>query len=260
MYRGIIYKYTSPSGKHYIGQTIDEKSRRSKFLNPNIDYSGPKINRARHKYGPENFEYEIIFAVESLIRSEVLEILDDKEIQYIKLFDSFENGYNSNLGGEGGTHIITEDTRKKLSESTTNYYKTHDSVKNIAILQYSLNGDFIQEWKSINEAAREYKIEGTNIGLVCKGKRNHCGNYIWRYKHDFKDIPMKIEVKTKHSKCKLTQYSLEGDYIQEWDSISDAAKELGYSLGNFSTYCNGRNNHEYKGFLYYRGSESPINY
>ena len=190
MYRGIIYKYTSPSGKHYIGQTIDEKSRRSKFLNPNIDYSGPKINRARHKYGPENFEYEVIFAVESLIRSEVLEILDDKEVQYIKLFDSFENGYNSNLGGEGGTHIVTEDTRKKLSESTTNYYKTHDSVKNIAILQYSL----------------------------------------------------------------------EGDYIQEWDSISDAAKELGYSLGNFSTYCNGRNNHEYKGFLYYRGSESPINY
>lgn len=39
--------------------------------------------------------------------------------------------------------------------------------------------------------------------------------------------------------------------------MSQAAMELGYSLGNFSTYCNGRNNHEYKGFLYYRGSETP---
>lgn len=37
--------------------------------------------------------------------------------------------------------------------------------------------------------------------------------------------------------------------------MSTAAAELGYSLGNFSTYCNGRNNHEYKGFLYYRGEK-----
>lgn len=27
--RGIIYKYTSPSGKVYIGQTVDEKGRKN---------------------------------------------------------------------------------------------------------------------------------------------------------------------------------------------------------------------------------------
>jgi len=32
-----------------------------------------------------------------------------------------------------------------------------------------------------------------------------------------------------------------------------AAEELGYSLGNFGTYCNGRNNNCYKGYKYYRG-------
>ena len=36
MIEGIIYKYTSPSGKFYIGQTIDEKSRRAQFLNGEI--------------------------------------------------------------------------------------------------------------------------------------------------------------------------------------------------------------------------------
>lgn len=257
MYRGVIYKYTSPSGKNYIGQTINEKARRGVFLNRNKEYAGPKINKARDKYGPENFEYQVIFAVESLVKEEVLKILDEKEIQYIEMFDSFNNGYNSDLGGGSGIHVITENTRRKLSEATTNYYKNHDSVKNVPILQYSLKGDFIREWKSINEAAREYKIEATNIGNVCKGKRNHCGNYIWRYKRDFEEIPLSIEVKIKNSKCKLCQYSLDGDLIKEWDSITEASKELGYSLGNFSTYCNGRNNHEYKGFLYYRGSETP---
>lgn len=57
---GIIYKYTSPSGKVYIGQTIDEKKRRKEFRNLNIKYAGRKINHARKKYGPENFEYEVL--------------------------------------------------------------------------------------------------------------------------------------------------------------------------------------------------------
>jgi hypothetical protein len=30
--------------------------------------------------------------------------------------------------------------------------------------------------------------------------------------------------------------------------------DLGYSLGNFSTYCNGKNNNVYKGYKYYRGN------
>lgn len=29
---GVIYRYTSPSGKYYIGQTIDEERRRRDFL------------------------------------------------------------------------------------------------------------------------------------------------------------------------------------------------------------------------------------
>lgn len=76
MIRGIIYKYTSPSGKTYIGQTINESSRRSVFFNLNKEYAGPKINMARAKYGPNNFEYEVIFAVEARTREEVIEILD----------------------------------------------------------------------------------------------------------------------------------------------------------------------------------------
>ena len=33
--KGIIYKYTSPSGKVYIGQTTNEKKRKRVFLNEN---------------------------------------------------------------------------------------------------------------------------------------------------------------------------------------------------------------------------------
>ena len=60
MIKGIIYKYTSPSDKVYIGQTVDERTRRKKFLNTNISYAGLKIDNARKKYGPLNFKYEVL--------------------------------------------------------------------------------------------------------------------------------------------------------------------------------------------------------
>ena len=145
MHKGIIYKLTSPSGKCYIGQTIHEKVRRSAFLNESRDYAGPKLNRARTKYGSRNFEYEIIFKIESFIEAEVKELLNEKEKQYIKLFDSFENGYNSNSGGNMCDYKMTDETKTKLSIATTEYYKTHKSIVAKEILQYDMNGNFIQE-------------------------------------------------------------------------------------------------------------------
>ena len=46
---GIIYRYTSPSGKYYIGQTTNERVRRNDFLNINQRYAGNAIDNARKK-------------------------------------------------------------------------------------------------------------------------------------------------------------------------------------------------------------------
>ena len=49
MIEGIIYKYTSPSGKCYIGQTTNELLRRKKWNSNIYHYAGTKIDRARKK-------------------------------------------------------------------------------------------------------------------------------------------------------------------------------------------------------------------
>ena len=49
-----------------------------------------------------------------------------------------------------------------------------------AVLQYSLEGEFIQEWNNAYSAGRKLKISG--IGEVCKGKQKSAGGYIWKYK------------------------------------------------------------------------------
>ena len=42
---GIIYKYTAPNGKIYIGQTLNEERRRKEFFTQ-TKYSGFKFNNA----------------------------------------------------------------------------------------------------------------------------------------------------------------------------------------------------------------------
>ena len=50
------------------------------------------------------------------------------------------------------------------------------------VLQYTLEGRFVAEYQSINEAGRKTKISAGHICHVCKGVRPNAGGYVWRYK------------------------------------------------------------------------------
>lgn len=84
IYRGIVYSYVSPSGKYYIGQTYNERDRRSRFFCLTGSYGGIKIDRAREKYGPENFKYEILFEIKTTDKELLMNELNDKEIYFIQ--------------------------------------------------------------------------------------------------------------------------------------------------------------------------------
>lgn len=43
-------------------------------------------------------------------------------------------------------------------------------------------GNVIKEYESISAAGRELHIRASNIGEVCKGRRNKAGGYCWKYK------------------------------------------------------------------------------
>ena len=49
------------------------------------------------------------------------------------------------------------------------------------VLQYTLDGEFVREWKSYSECKRN----GFNhVSECCRGKLKSCGGFIWRYKKD----------------------------------------------------------------------------
>jgi len=112
---GIIYKATNKiNGKMYIGQTVKSLNRRisrhiGNALNNRDTYY---FHKAIRKYGIDNFKWEIVKECDSL------EELNKAEIKMIKKYNTFNNGYNLNLGGgsnNGFRH--TEETKKKISES-----------------------------------------------------------------------------------------------------------------------------------------------
>lgn len=81
----------------------------------NAQYGGTKIDNARRKYGPENFEYTVLMKVTGDNPEEVKDYLNTLEEGFIRMYDSYKNGYNSTTGGD--SRILSEESRKILSEA-----------------------------------------------------------------------------------------------------------------------------------------------
>lgn len=91
-----IYKLTSPSGKSYIGITQKSVKRRlQEHIYSAVNNSECKIHKALRKYPIQNWTIETIETCSS--REELCE----RERYYIDHFDTYKNGYNMTLGGDG---------------------------------------------------------------------------------------------------------------------------------------------------------------
>jgi group I intron endonuclease len=103
----IIYKTTNLiNGKIYIGK---DKHNNDKYLG-----SGKILKQAIIKYGRENF------VKEEIEKCEDEKVWLEREIYWIKYFNSIEEGYNIALGGNGGDTISNnpnkDEIRKRHSE------------------------------------------------------------------------------------------------------------------------------------------------
>lgn len=99
---GYIYKITNKiNGKVYIGQTsktIEERWKRHIIDTKRKDRKNSAIQNAILKYGKENF------SIEEIEKCDISE-LNNREIYWIAFYDSFHNGYNCTLGGDGSRVI-----------------------------------------------------------------------------------------------------------------------------------------------------------
>jgi group I intron endonuclease len=130
--RGVVYKYTSPSGKVYIGQTYREKGRRKEFRSSRPYSNGFLINNARKKYGPKNFTYEVLYEIISDDGDMIRKELDNWEMFYIEKYHSNDRryGYNMNKGGSGNAGCYySPETRAKMGENSRRRLAIYNPMK-----------------------------------------------------------------------------------------------------------------------------------
>ena len=53
-----------------------------------------------------------------------------------------------------------------------------------SVLQFDKQGEFVNEYPSTWEAARQTKINQGDISQCCLGKRKSAGKYVWKYKEE----------------------------------------------------------------------------
>lgn len=107
-----IYKITSPSNKIYVGQTKNFKSRINNYKNGHCKKQVKLFNSIK-KYGFEEHHYEIL---EENITSLILS--NEREIYWIKFYDSNNSGLNCSKGGTGKVPLLKEEVKEKIRLAT----------------------------------------------------------------------------------------------------------------------------------------------
>ena len=167
MRKGIIYVYFNRAKyekegieKYYIGQTVRTMEQRAGkdgigYHWDDSNYNNKFTNSIR-KWGWESFEGRVLEEVYE-------EDLDELEKFYIEQFDSFKNGYNSTLGGEGtrGHNPYANKTEEEMKEIKE---KKGKSMKKIFE-----DPKTREKCASYGMYGKGYKISGEKNGMYGKG-------------------------------------------------------------------------------------------
>jgi group I intron endonuclease len=185
--RGKIYKIVNTINNDvYIGCTINSlKHRFNEHLYRcyKTDYKSKLYNSIK-KYGQENFIIELIEVCD-------ISVIYETEKKYIKLYDSFNNGLNATLGGEGCLgYKHSESIRKKISENTKNgnshKNKTYEELysEKSSEEKDKRRTSVKKHWESLSDEEKSERILRVKLSLQKKSK----------YSVDFiREIKNKIE-------------------------------------------------------------------
>lgn len=291
---GIIYKYTSPIGKIYIGQTTDEKRRRATFLNLNKSYGGVKIDRARQKYGPEKFHYEVLFKRRFRNKEDATLKLDELEEFYIQYYNSYRDGYNMTFGGYTTRgFVFSEEQKAEMSRARTGrttrprteeekqYHseimRRHWASKEYRELRARINAD------PVHRKIRSESVKGEKNGMYGKKHRSDSCKKMsesrfgelnfWYGKTKPKETKEKLKKRLEefhscHSvsedtrkkisqniKVPVKQFSKSGEFIAEFESPTIAGKIVGIDGSCIVKCCKGKR--KSAGGDHWKYSEAP---
>lgn len=185
--------------RQYVGKTnttLEKRWKQHKKDAPKRNFEKRPLYRAINKYGAGNFSIKVLEECSPEESSE-------REIYWIKKLDTYHNGYNATLGGDG-SHYLDYDkiisTYKEVGSAqktaqilgiatTTVFYimrsyeidtsKPTSTYKPVAKIDPNTH-EVIETYINVEEAELA-NGNSRHISDVCKGKRKTCKGYEWKY-------------------------------------------------------------------------------
>lgn len=107
------------------------------------------------------------------------------------------------------------------------------------INQFTLKGEFVKRFKSMMEASRQTGVEVSNIQSCARGEYRHASGFQWVFDKNVKKVKDIERLACRHNEG-VVKLTLKGEYICEYDKISQAYEELGkLDNGVISQVCKG---------------------
>lgn len=116
------------------------------------------------------------------------------------------------------------------------------------VFQYDTDGTYLGEYESMADAERANNIYSGKVRESVKGRQLTVGGFFWSdHQLTTEEIAQKVSriknsrySKLKNKGLKLNQYSLEGEFVKSWNTMTEAARELNISVSGISLCCSGR--------------------
>ena len=125
------------------------------------------------------------------------------------------------------------DIYKHFSDSYYKYVKQYDAY----------TGEFVNEYYSITYAAKKLGLSSINISRCLNNKQKTSGGYIWINKFDENGNENYL-TDIKKSRCRKRKVLMadkkSGEILQEYNSITEAAKDQNVHIASISLCCNNK--------------------
>lgn len=221
-----VYAHISPSNKYYVGITSQKPERR--WRNGDGYKHNKHFANAISKYGWDNFQHEIVASNLTEDEAKNFERILIEKLQS----NNSKYGYNRSSGGDAARHC--DETKWLLRE-----------IKGTPVCQFDLDMNFVKEYPSAKYAEKCTGIWESTINGCVNNQIGYktAGGYVWILKKDLQNINLdEYKKRLNHEKLPkpVCQFSLDMDFIAEYESIGRASKVTGIAGSDISLAASGK--------------------
>lgn len=206
-----IYKITSPTGRIYIGQSVNIEKRQQQYES-GINYKNQtKLRNSLVKYG---------FA------THIFEVIQECDVEELNMQERYWQDHYGVLSQRGLNCRLTQTNDKsgRLSEQT----KSRISKANSGVNAGFYGRNHTEEAKS--------RIRQASLG---RRHTEEAKKYMSEIKKGYKKSQEHVKAIAEKKKKPILQYTKDSKPIREWNSVKEAGEALGINRGNISSCLTG---------------------